>query len=222
MKIPLKLREKVSRRGLISFLLVALGTVLISAGTALFILPFELVTGGISGLSIVISRIYPFSEIPIALIASGITWACFFIGWGVMGRSFAAKTLLSSLLYPPLLSLFISLFSADSLGGYFHLPSSAYGADAVIICALFGGATIGIGCGIAFKGGGSTGGTDVFALIAADKSKRLSASAAVFLTDGAIILLGAVSTGDFAKTLMGILTAVLTAFFIQKTLEYTS
>ena len=69
-------------------------------------------------------------------------------------------------------------------------------------------------------GGGSTGGTDVIGLIAAKKSGRIKTAAAIFITDFVIIALGAVSTADIVKTLVGVLTALLTAFFIQKTLEW--
>jgi uncharacterized membrane-anchored protein YitT (DUF2179 family) len=216
MKLPYKLRREDAHRALISLLLVALGTLSISIGTALFILPFELVTGGISGLSIVISHIYPFTEVPIALIAGALTWACFFLGWAIIGRSFAAKTFFSTLLYPPLLSLFIELFGENSFGGYFYLPAYPYPGAALLLSAVFGGALIGIGCALAFIGGGSTGGTDVLAFMISRAVPKFKSSYAVFVVDASIVLLGVFVIGDMIVSLLGVLAVLISAVVIDK------
>ena len=52
--------------------LTVLGTIILALGTAVFIIPFDLVCGGMSGLAIVINHIFP--SLPIDLIITVLTW----------------------------------------------------------------------------------------------------------------------------------------------------
>ena len=72
---------------------------MLSFATAVFILPFELVVGGVSGISIGVYHLLPW-EIHIEVIISIITWILFFIGLAVLGGGFALKTLASAVVYP--------------------------------------------------------------------------------------------------------------------------
>ena len=76
-----------------SIFLVIAGTLVLSFGTAVFILPFDLVTGGVSGLSIVIHRILPADLVSVDTIITVVTWTLFLLGLLVLGKSFALKTL---------------------------------------------------------------------------------------------------------------------------------
>ena len=196
--------------------LVVLGTFVLSLGTAVFLLPFELVTGGVPGLAIVLHRVLPFEFLTLDLLITILTWVLFFLGFAVMGKSFAAKTLISALVYPVGVSLFMYLADSPMLGGFLNIASSQYSDIAVLLAALFGGICVGTGCAITFLGGGSTGGVDVIAVLICRIFRRIKSSVAFFAVDTAIVVMGMVVIGDLVVSLLGIVSAFLAAVMVDK------
>ena len=143
--------------------MVVVGTIILAFGTSVFLLPFNLVTGGVSGYSIVIKSLLPFDFISKEMIIAILTWTLFFLGFIILGKGFAMKSLISTLVYPIATALFSNLRSTDFLGGFFRLESSAHPQIAILLAAVFSGVFVGLGCALSFLGGGSTGGVDVIA-----------------------------------------------------------
>jgi len=136
--------------------------------------------------------------------------------YAVLGKDFAAKTLLSSFVYPLGISLFGRLTEPSALGGFFSLASGGYPQIAVMLSALFGGLLVGTGCAITFLGGGSTGGMDIVAFVLCRYFKRLKSSEAIFLLDTAVVLAGVLITKDAVLTLLGVITAFVGALAVDK------
>lgn len=199
-----------------NFGLTLLGTLVLAFGTAVFLVPFNLVAGGVSGIAIVIDMLVGAELVTVDLIVAILSWVLFFLGFIFLGRSFALKTLVSTVVYPPALSLFLRLASPDVFGGYFYLAGSEHPEIAFIIAALVGGALVGAGCALAFLGGGSTGGVDVFALILCRLFPRLKSSRVIFIIDATIVLFGAVVTQNMIVSLLGITTALVASLVIDK------
>ncbi len=197
-----------------NFALVVLGAAVLGFGTGVFIVPFDLVTGGVSGLAIIIEKILPFS-IHMDIYIAVLTWALFFLGLFTLGKNFALKTLVSSIVYPVAFALAELLVSPDVLGGFFHLQSSGYGDIAILLAALFGGICVGAGCAVTFIGGGSTGGVDVIAFLICKVFKRAKSSVVIFLVDAAVIVGGMFALGDLAISLLGICSAFICAMVID-------
>lgn len=198
-------------------LLVVVGTLILAFGTAVFILPFNLVAGGMSGLAIVIDKVLPFDDIlTVDVIITILTWSLFFLGLIFFGKGFAAKTLVSAIVYPIGVSLFLKLTEPDVLGGLFCLRASEYTELPLILAATVGGALVGIGCAITFFSGGSTGGTDIIAFLLCKIFKRLKSSKAMFLTDVTIVLLGVFTLQNLVISLLGVVSAMIIAIMIDK------
>lgn len=207
-------------------LLVIVGTIILSIGTSIFMLPFDLVTGGVSGYSIVISnaiqmlpadvvKLIPAQLITTETIITILTWAMFFIGLIVLGRSFAMKTLISTIVYPIGVAIFSNLIRENFMNGFFNL--STYDRSiGLILATVFSGVFIGLGCALSFIGGGSTGGVDVIAFIICKMFKRLRSSVVIFAVDASAILLGMFVIRDFSISLMGIVSAFIAAYVIDK------
>lgn len=196
--------------------LVVAGTLILSFGTAVFLLPFELVAGGVPGLAIILNHIIPLEFFTVDTIVTILTWTLFFLGFIVMGKGFAAKTLISTIVYPVGVSLFTRLSEPSVLGGFLNLSSSAYADIAVILAALFGGLCVGVGCAVTFLGGGSTGGVDVLAFILCKIFRRLKNSVAFFIIDASTVILGMFVLGDLVVSLLGIISAFLAAVMVDK------
>jgi len=201
------------------FLVVA-GTVILALGTALFVIPNDLVVGGVSGLGIIIEKILPFEFFTVDLIITILTWLLFFMGLIILGKSFAMKTLVSTIVYPPALSIFMRITTPEFFDGFFMMDSTN-GAH-LIISAIFFGILCGIGCALSFIGGGSTGGSDILGFIVSKFCKRLKSSIAIGIIDGSIVVLGIFFIQNFVLTLLGVLAVFLSTLVIDKVFIGTS
>lgn len=199
-----------------NILLIILGTLILSFGTAVFIIPMSLVTGGVSSIAIILDIILPFGFLNIDILITAITWILFFAGLFILGKSFALKTLLSSIIYPIAVSLFLKLCDPSVANGFFYLQGSAHGELSLIVSATAGGVCVGAGCALTFIGGGSTGGVDIIAFSVCKALKKIKSSVMIFIIDAATIILGMFVIGDLVITMLGIFSAFVAALMIDK------
>ena len=85
---------------LFKLFLILLGTIILSFGSGIFLVPFSIVTGGVTGIGILFS-----SLLPVDITAYIVTWTLFFVGLIFLGLKFSLTTLLSTILYPIILSV---------------------------------------------------------------------------------------------------------------------
>ena len=211
-----KMLSLLSGRAAKNLYLVVIGTVILAFGTSLFMIPFDLVAGGVTGIAIALGGIISSELVSVQLLITVMTWALFFIGFLVLGKRFALKTLVSTIVYPAAVSLFSMLVSPDVLGGYFHISTGAHGDIALLIAALAGGTLVGLGCAITFLGGGSTGGLDVIAFVICKYLPRLKTSHMMFLLDASVVVFGVFAINDIVVSLLGIMTAFVVALVIDR------
>ena len=205
-------------------LLVILGTGILAFGTGLFIIPFNLVTGGVSGIGIVLEQIIPdeapfFGALGADVYASVLVWLLFFVGLLFLGKHFALQTLVSTIVYPFFLSFGIWLAGSDILGGFFNLHSEMYMQYenvSIILATVFGGVCVGAGSALTFIGGGSTGGSDIIPLVICKYARRLNTSMMIFITDASIVLLGMLAVRNLVISLLGIVAAFICAIVVDK------
>ena len=195
--------------------LILFGTGILAFGTAIFIVPFDLITGGVSGIAIILQQWIPI-DISIDIYISALTWVLFIIGFLFLGKSFAVKTLLSSLFYPIFFSLFYKLVNPNILNGLFVLQNSMYSETSVLLASIFGGIFVGLGCALTFVAGGSTGGVDIIAFLICKMFKRLKSNHVIFAVDALVIVLGIFAMNDIALSLLGISSAFVCSIMIDK------
>lgn len=132
-----------------SFLIV--GCFLLAFGFNVFFEPYNLVTGGISGVAIVIDNLFGIS--PSLFIA-----ACYLLlillSYYMLGKSVTKYSVIGSILYP----LFVYL--TKDLGTLIQ-----FDVDNILLVTLFGAFITGLGYGLTFKYGFSTGGSDIICQI---------------------------------------------------------
>ena len=196
--------------------LTLLGTLTLAFANAVFIIPFNLVCGGVTGFSIALSGIIKSDFLTTEELIAILSWGLFFVGLFVLGRSFALKTLLSAVIYPVGISLFSRLTDPSVLGGFFVFEAERYGEISLLLAAIFGGIFIGMGCALTFLGGGSTGGTDIIAFSICKFFKGARSSYVIFALDAAVIVFGIFTIKNLVLVLLGILSAFITAIVIDK------
>jgi len=198
--------------------LIIIGTLILAFGTAVFIIPMNIVTGGVSSIAIILGATLPILSVD--LLITLITWVLFLVGLIILGKDFALKTLLSSVVYPAAISLFLRLCDPSVMNGFFYLKGSPHGELSLIVAAMAGGVFVGTGCALTFLGGGSTGGTDIIAFTLCKIFKNAKSAVLIFIIDALTIVLGMLVFGDLVISMLGILSAFIGAIVIDKILLY--
>lgn len=205
-----------------SNILIVLGTVVLAFGSAVFLVPFDLVVGGTSGIAVVLKSLFPEglspeqTELYVNVIVSAITWGLFILGLVLLGRDFALKTLVSTIVYPIAFALFYKLVDPTVLGGYFYIQNNPNSELALVFAGIVGGGMLGAGSALAFLGGGTTGGTDILAFLICKFFPKLKISRVTFMVDASIILLGVFAINDILISGIGIFSAYVSSLVIDK------
>ena len=133
------------------YIFITLGVSIYAFGFASFILPHDVVIGGLAGLSTIL---YFTLGIPIAVGNYACNLILLAIAYRVVGKQFVIGTIFGATMISIMMGIAIPL-----CGDIFHL-------DPFLSCVI-GGILAGIGIGMAFTHGGSTGGTDIVAAMVA-------------------------------------------------------
>lgn len=175
------------------FPLLTLGTVLSAVGIYFFKFPNNFSTGGVTGMAILLSVIFP--DISSSVFASVLNIAFLILGFIVLNKGFGARTIYCSLLFSGLLSGLEWLF-----------PMTAPLTDQPMLELFFAVILPALGAGILFNMQGSTGGTDILAMIL-KKYTHLDIGQALLYVDviiaGSTLFLVNIRTGLFS--LLGLL-----------------
>ncbi len=159
-----------------AYVIITLGLLLYTLGWIVFLIPNNMVGGGVTGLSAIL--LYAFN-IPVGVSFFVINLVLLLIALKVLGKGFGMKTVyaivIASVFYEVLPGLISEVFIQEIAI-----------SNVKLLCAIFGGVCAGLGIGISFSQGGSTGGTDIVALMIV-KYRNISAGRVILLLDIFII-----------------------------------
>lgn len=184
------------------FCLVA-GTTLMAAAVNWIYEPLDMVTGGISGLSIVVKSLSGrFIGITLPVWVSNFVLNIPIFIWGIFikGKEFIAKTLFANTVF--------------SLAMYI-IPVFDPGRHDYLLAAVVGGVLTGVGLGLVFATGYSTGGTDLLSTIICKYIPYYSVSTVLFVIDSVVIITGAVLFGLYIS-----FYAVIAIFVSSSVMDY--
>lgn len=218
-------KEHILKNLLIPNFLVFIGSIVLAIGNAIFLVELNIVTGGLNGIGIIIQHFVDqaglnFQIIDIFVFAA--TWILWFFGLKFLGKEFALKTLLSSIVYPITfaIALRIPFFQQLSLdlayvNGVIPAADAVPEVGRILLCGIFGGVTVGGGLALTFLGGGSTGGIDIITFLI-EKHLRIKQSISLLVIDGTIVICGMfLIPNNFISGLCGVIAATITASVIE-------
>ncbi len=160
-----------------------IGTGLMAVAVQLIYDPSHMVTGGFSSIGILVRNLTAtekFSGIPLGITTFLCNVPVFLWGYKKKGLAFVKKSLISV--------VFLSLW-------LLVIPVVAVQKTDLVLAALFGGGLTGVGLGLVFQRDGSTGGTDMLAMLLHEYFPSYSPVFIMKLLDGAIVVLGAAYFG---------------------------
>ncbi len=161
------------------YALVSLGVLIYVFSWTVFMVPHNFVGGGVTGISAIIHYATK-GAVGIGTMYFAINIVLLLIGLKVLGKSFSGKTIYAMLLASLAFDLLPALIPQEFIQEFVL-------SNGKLLCAILGGSLVGIGIGMTFSQGGSTGGTDIIVLIIT-KKHNVSPGKIVMLIDSVIIL----------------------------------
>ena len=165
--------------GIKEYFLITLGVTMYVMGWIIFLIPNNMIGGGVTGLGSIVQ--YATNGVikigyTYFVVNAGLLVAALF----TLGRSFGAKSIYAILLTSVLLNAAQGIFP-DQIIQTLALDNGK------LMCTIMGGIMVGIGIGLSMSQGGSTGGTDIIALIV-NKYRNVSPGRMILILDAVIIL----------------------------------
>ena len=171
-----------------AYLFILVGSLIQAFAMRLFLVPAQLVSGGISGASQLINN---YTGWPIGLMVFIGNAPLFILGWRYLGgRRFALRTAVAVTTFA---------FFTDFLA--YFLPAKGL-TDDLVLNTIYGGLLLGIGLGIVYRGQGTSGGSDILGRILNDRL-HISISQAYLVTDSLVVLLAGFTFG-WTRALYGL------------------
>lgn len=185
------------KRKINEFILITIGCITAGAGTALFLLPNKLSSGGFAGIATIL---YYFFNIPMGLSIIVMNIPLFIISYFRSGKGFLIKSIYATFLYSEIIDAFskITAFTEDRF-----------------LDSIYGGILIGLGLGLVFKARASTGGTDLIAQIIKSFSNKVKTSNTLIIMDAIIVVINLIC---FKQIEVGLYSAIA-IFIIGKMID---
>ena len=183
------------------YLILIFGAFIEALGFSFFLEPNNLSATDTSGLSIIFERLYNIDISVFILITNLLLIVLSFI---MLGKRSTINTILGSLLLPLFISLTQQLASIITINNI----------DMILI-AVIGGVLMGVGNGIVFKSGFTTGGTDIIEDIIC-KYAHISLGKSIMLIDGFVVLCGGLAFGIESMMYSIIALATMSLFSTRK------
>lgn len=191
--------EKYSRKSkTLHYLLIITGTLLMAVSVKVVYEPLEMVTGGVSGLAIVIKKITGYwikGGLPLWLTNILLNVPLFIAAILILGKNYLKNTVFATV------SFTVALYMVPSL----NLVYQDY-----LLAAVFGGVIGGAGLGLVFITLASTGGTDLLAMLINRYKPYYTIPQILIVIDSVIVLAGVVSFG-ITKALYAVIAVYITS-----------
>ena len=179
-----------------SILMIVAGALSMAVAYVWFLIPAKITPGGVSGAATII---YYLCNLPVGLVSLIINIPLFILGFKNEGREFVLKTLLATVL--------LSAFTD-------YLPLKPL-ADDPMLCAVFGGAILGLGLGLVVLAGATTGGTDMCAKLLVNKLPGLNMAWTLFAIDMLVIIAAMIAFSPIEG-----LYSLITIFVSTKVMDF--
>lgn len=196
---------------------ITLGSLIVALAINIFLVPYKIEPGGVSGIATVIHYLSG-GKLPVGLTAFAFNIPLFIAGIKFIGRKFALRTLTGIIL----LSLFIDTTASitkDFAKDYWSELEHLTFAPDLLLYSIFGGSLMGLGLGIVFKSGATTGGSDLLARIINHFKPNLTIGQILLLIETFIVIFAAISFNSFLLALYAIIALYLQSKVIDAVIE---
>lgn len=191
------MEEKIYKE-IINYIMLTIGVMVAAFALETFLIPNTILDGGVTGISIIISRL---SHIPLSILVLICNVPFIYVGYKNLGKSFLVRTIYSMILF----SLMLHFFEVIA-------PVT----DEILLATVFGGMILGAGVGLVIRSGGCVDGTESVAIVISKKT-NLSVGQVVLIFNLIIY-----STAGFLFGFDRAMYSLLTYFITFKVIDFVS
>jgi len=191
-------------------LFILLGTIFAALALNIFLLPSKIAPGGISGVASIINNLSG-GLFPVGVTVLVLNIPLFFAGYKYLGKTFALKSLTGTVLYSVMIDVTKPIADIIVLG----LHAAEPGVSLDLLFSVWGGVFLGIGLGLIFKAGATTGGTDIAARLLKRRMAWLTLGQLVLFFDVVLLVVIAVAY----KSILPALYSGITVFIASKVID---
>ena len=173
--------------------IITLGAVIYALAFDWFVAPNQIAMGGVTGLAQIVNALVP--VLPVGVLSILVNVPLFLAGWRLLG----GRLLVSSLY-----AMAVSSLAIDVIAWMHTFPPMD-----PILATLYGGAGMGVGLGLVFSQGATTGGTDIIGKLLKLKFPWLPIGKLVMIPDMVVVILAAVVFGTVNAALYGLIQMYL-------------
>jgi uncharacterized membrane-anchored protein YitT (DUF2179 family) len=196
-----------SKKWLINYSLIIIGSFILAAGFVLFITPYKIMPGGVYGIAIAIHYLF---DLPVGMTALSMDIPLTLLGIKILGPRFGYKTVVGFLLT----ALFV-----DGITMFYG--SEPLVENEPLLSSIFGGVFLGFGLGLIFKAKATSGGTDIVAMIIS-KYTKLPVGQLLIYVDSVIVMIGLIVFRDWKIPLYSLIVIFITGKVIDTVLQGVS
>ncbi len=181
------------------YLMIFAGSLFYAAGFQIFLYRNDIITGGVTGIAMIINLI---TRLPVGVLVIAINIPLF-----IMARmSFGRRSTIASLICMVVSSLMIDAIAARSID---------LGNIDLMISCIYGGLLMGIGLGVVYRTGATTGGVDIMAKFIRSKWQHINLGMIILLLDVLVIVLFAISFNKIESALYALIAMFINATVVD-------
>lgn len=179
--------------------LLLVGALIYGIGTHAFVEPAHIAPGGAMGIALMVNH---FADLPIGLLTLAINIPLLVLAWFSLSHRFAVSTAFATAVCSFILDFMVAPVCPVYIGDR-------------ILCSLYGGILSGVGMGLIFMAGMTTGGSDILGYVLQKKRPQLSIGRALMAVDGVILLMSIYVFGNIDAALFGLVSLFATTKVID-------
>lgn len=187
------------------YLLITLGAIIFGLSISLFMVPYHIAPGGVSGVAIILNHL---TGLPTGLIMAVLEIPIFFAGFKYLGAQFSVKVL-----YATIMTSLSTLVFSDIFHVKMTLPSNVE-----MLAPIFGAVIMGTGLGLIIRAGAATSGSGTIARIMA-RFSNLSIGNAIGLINSVVIIFAWVVFKDAVAAMYGLMALFISSKVIDVIVE---
>lgn len=180
------------------YIYIIIGSFIIALAINVFLVPFKISTGGISGIAMILLYVF---KIPLSVTNIVLNAILFMLGYKLLNKNVLTKTIIG------IISLSVFLEITLVFGTY---------TEDILIASLFGGILVGVGVGLVVIKEASTGGSDFAALMIHRKMQHISLAKIIFVIDFIVIL----SSGIVFENYTILFYSLISLYICSKVADY--
>lgn len=181
-------------------LMIILGCLISAFSFNLFMVPYNILPGGVSGISLIVNHFIHIEKAAFILI---VLLVLLFVSLFALGREITYKAIIGSILFP------IFVFLTEMFLKYFPIN-----IDNIMLAIIFGGITFGFGLGLVYRYGYTTGGTDIINKLL-NKYLYTTMGTGLLIIEGIIVIISGIVFG-INTMLYSIITIYLSSRVVDK------